>query len=113
MGSIQILDQTGDTEIEWDPADKKQTEQAKSKFKELKEKGYEFFEVAETKGKQVKRFSKNLGKLIAAPAAAKTSAQKQGGRAMAGGPTDAVGRRRGLGGIPEGMSRAAVEFSRR
>jgi predicted HAD superfamily phosphohydrolase YqeG len=112
MGAMKILDQTGDTQIEWDPSDKKQTEEAKSKFKELKDQGYEFFEVAHTKGKQVKRWSKNLGKLIAAPGAAKSTAQKQGGRAMAGGPNALVGSR-GLGDVPAGMVDAAREFARR
>lgn len=102
MGVMKVMGIAGDEEITWDPNDKESTEKAKAEFKRLKDEGYEFFEVAETRGKQVKRFSKKAGKLIAAPAAATSEKQKQGGRALAGGPL--ATRRRGLGTVPEGFA---------
>lgn len=82
MGEIAVLNQSGDEKIEWNPADEESTSKAKQKFDDLKAKGYEFFEVADAKGKQIKKFSKKLGKVIASPAA-KTS---KGAAAMGGGP---------------------------
>jgi hypothetical protein len=92
MGLMKVMGPEGDTEIAWDPDDKASVEKAKEEFNRLKKDGYEFFEVAETKGKQVKRFSKKAGKLIAAPRAAKSQAEKTGGRAMAGGPLSSLAR---------------------
>lgn len=103
MGEMRVMDQSGDEKIEWDPADKESTDKAKSKFDDLKKKGYDFYEVADAKGKAVKKFSKKLGKLIAAPGVAKTASQKTGGRAMAGGPNDSLG----LGRLPDGWLDAA------
>jgi predicted HAD superfamily phosphohydrolase YqeG len=102
MSEMLVLDQSGDTKIEWDPSDRESTQKAKEEFAKLKKDGYEFFEVAETKGKRVTRFSKKLGKVIAAPAPAKTEAQRKGGRAMAGGPLDS--KARGLGSLPQGFA---------
>lgn len=102
MGQMRVIDQTGDTTIEWDPSDKESTEKAKEQFKKLKDEGYEFFEVKTARGKQVKRFSKKLGKVLAAPAPAKNEAQKRGGKALAGGPLDTAVR--GLGSLPEGFA---------
>lgn len=92
MGVMKVLTQSGDERIEWDPSDKKSVEKAKEKFKSLKDEGYDFFEVSESKGKQVKRFSKSLGKVIAAPGAAKSQAQKTAGKALGGGPNTERGR---------------------
>lgn len=83
MGSIAILNQRGDEKIEWNPANEAETAVAKEKFDKLKKDGYEFFETVDAKGKQVKRFKKGLGKLIAAPAAKQKA---KGNRGMAGGP---------------------------
>lgn len=88
MGEITVLNARGDERIEWDPNDKEQVATAKKKFKELKDEGYNFYEVAESRGKQITRFSAKAGKLLAAPGA-RSAADKQTGRrqaAMAGGP---------------------------
>lgn len=112
MNEMRVMNQSGDEKIEWDPDDPKSTAKAEKAFEKLKKKGYDFFEVAETKGKQVKKFSKDIGKLIAAPGRAKSSAQRKGGKAMAGGPLAERGA--GLGGIPAGMVESARrELSRR
>jgi len=108
MGQMRVLDGTGDSQIEWDPTDKASTEKAKEEFDRLKGEGYEFFEVSETKGKQVKRFSKKAGKLIAAPRAARTSKEKTGGKALAGGPLDS--RAPGLGRLPQGFASVAEAY---
>lgn len=109
MGVMKVMGTAGDTEIAWDPEDKASVEKAKEEFDRLKKEGYEFFEVAQTKGKQVKRFSKKAGKLIAAPRAAKSQAEKQGGKALAGGPLDEP-TRRGLGALPQGFASMGVRL---
>lgn len=88
MGEMRVLTEKGDERIEWDPADAAQVEKARAEFARLKKDGYRFYEVAETPGKPVERFSKGLGRLIAAPGA-RSAADKAAGarpRAMAGGP---------------------------
>jgi hypothetical protein len=113
MGCIKWLSQKGDERIEWDPEDAEQTVAAEAKFKELKEQGYNFFETAEVKGKQIKKFSKKLGTIIAAPGPAKSEKQAKTGRAQRGGPNDLIGAH-GLGRIPAGFTRAAQrEMARR
>jgi hypothetical protein len=89
MGEIRVLNESGDESIAWDPADSEQVAKAKAEFDRLKGDGYRFYAVEETKGREVARFDKKLGRLIAAPGG-KTSADKERGarpRAMAGGPT--------------------------
>lgn len=89
MGEIRVLNERGDESIAWDPADKEQVASAKKDFARLKKEGYRFYRVEETKGKEVARFDKKLGRLIAAPGAQteKDKAAGTRGRAMAGGPT--------------------------
>lgn len=89
MGEIAVLNQRGDTPIQWDPESPTQVASAKQEFARLKKEGYEFFEVVpESKGKRVTRFDKKLGKVIASPGV-QSKADKATGdrpRAMAGGP---------------------------
>lgn len=88
MGALRILNQQGDIRVEWDPADPESTAHAKAEYDQLKKDGYKFYDVAETRGKQVTRWSKNAGTLLAAPGA-KSAADKDKGtrrRAMGGGP---------------------------
>lgn len=88
MGTISVLTNKGDETIEWDPAKPKSVEKAKKEYDKLKKDGYEFYEVAESKGKRVTRFNKKLGKVIAAPGI-KSAADKKAGtrpKAQAGGP---------------------------
>ena len=90
MGEMTILNQLGDEKVEWDPQDREQTEKAKTRFDELKAKGYEFYEAVETRGKRITEFSKGLGKFIAAPGVRSAGDQATGRRqaAMAGGPVN-------------------------
>lgn len=88
MGEMRVLNQKGDVKVEWDADDAESVKKAKAEFTQLKKDGYRFYEVAETRGKQVDRFDKKLGKLIAAPGARSEADKRTGARprAMAGGP---------------------------
>lgn len=88
MGSMTILNRTGDETLEWDPAHQESIDTAQAKFDDLKKQGYNFYETVETRGKQVTKFDPKAGKLIAAPGAKSASDKQTGkrGRAMAGGP---------------------------
>jgi predicted helicase len=90
MGSITILNRTGDERIDWDPADPDEVRKAAAEFERLKGEGYNFYAVEDAKGKQVKRFDPKAGKLIAAPGAQSADDKRRGARprAMAGGPVD-------------------------
>lgn len=88
MGEMRWLSQEGDERLEWDPADKKSVAEAKKKFAALKEDGYLFYEVAETRGKAIEKFDPKVGKILAAPGAANAAERESGARpaAMRGGP---------------------------
>ena len=92
MGELRVLNSQGDITVTWDPADSESCEKAKKEWDRLKADGYEFFEPVETKSKRVTRFSKKLGKVIAAPGAKTTVDKEQGTRpkAMGGGPLEQV-----------------------
>lgn len=96
MGEITVLNKMGDEKLEWDPNDKEAVKAAKKEFNRLKKEGYNFYEVEERAGKQVTSFSKNLGRLIAAPGARSTADKRSGARplASAGGPVTASERAR-------------------
>lgn len=91
MGELVVLNETGDVKVEWDPADAESTAKAKAEFERLQGEGYLFYEVAEARGKQVKKFTKKAGKLLAAPGARSESDKRTEARpkAMAGGPVAA------------------------
>lgn len=84
MGRIAVMGPQGDIAIEWDPSDGESVKKAKEEWKTLKDQGFDFF----VDGKQVKRFSKKLSKVVAAPGVRKKQDKKTGKRpkAMAGGP---------------------------
>lgn len=86
MGQLNVMGPQGDITIEWDPDDPKSVERAKGEWKALKEQGFDFFE--SPGGKQVKRFSKKLSKVVACPGVRKPADKKAGrrGKAMSGGP---------------------------
>jgi hypothetical protein len=92
MGVMNIICAAGDEIVEWDPNDDASVLKAKEEWDRLKAEGFEFFEPVEGKGKRVTRFSKNLGRVIAAPGVKKPTDKTQGTRpkAMAGGPNDAL-----------------------
>lgn len=86
IGRMQVMGVEGDITVEWDSSNEESVKKAKAEFKSLKEAGYDFFE--SPGGKQIKRFSKKLSKVIAAPGVKKPADKKSGKRpkAMAGGP---------------------------
>lgn len=88
MGEMRVLNQSGDITVIWDEDDQESVDKAKAEYDRLKKDGYEFYEVAEAKGKRVKRWSKKHGKLIAAPGAQSATDKAKGkrGKAMSGGP---------------------------
>lgn len=90
MGEMRVLTERGDERVEWDPADAASVKKAKAEFARLKKDGYLFYEVKETPGKQIERFDKKLGRLIAAPGARSAADKKADARprAMAGGPNN-------------------------
>lgn len=91
MGSIQVMNETGDeTAIDWDPADDGQVAEAEKKWKELEDQGYEMFEAAETKGKRITKFKRELGRVLASPGVQSAGDKAAGrrGRASRGGPNN-------------------------
>lgn len=88
MGNMRILNQRGDETLDWNAGDPASVEEARKRFDELKEQGYNFYESVESRGKQITEFDPNAGKLIAAPGAASKSDKQTGARpaAMRGGP---------------------------
>jgi hypothetical protein len=88
MGEIRVLTDHGDETIAWDPENREQVEHAKKEYARLKKDGYRFYTVEETKGKEVARFDRKLGRMIAAPGGRTTADKKEGRRtrAMSGGP---------------------------
>ena len=84
MGQLRVMGPQGDITIEWDPSDGESVAKAREEWKTLKEQGFDFF----AEGKQVKRFSKKLAKVVAAPGVRKKAEKKEGKRpkAMSGGP---------------------------
>lgn len=92
MGTIVILTSRGDERLDWDPKDEASTRKAKAEFDRLRKEGYEFYEVAEARGKRVTRWDKKAGKLLAAPGAQSAADRRAGSRprAMAGGPVTGI-----------------------
>lgn len=88
MGEMRVLNDQGDVKVEWDPADRESVAKAKAEFERLQGEGYLFYEVAEARGKQIKKFTKGLGKVLAAPGARSDADKRREARpaAMAGGP---------------------------
>lgn len=83
-----VLSRAGDETLAWDPNNAEESKAAAAKFAELAEQGYEFYEVAETRGRRVTEFSPSFGRLIAAPGGRSKKDKKAGARphAMSGGP---------------------------
>lgn len=88
MGELRVLNEEGDVTVAWDPKDPESVKTAEAEFERLRQDGYEFYEVVDTKGKAVKKFRPELGRLIAAPGAKKPEERGTSKRqkAMAGGP---------------------------
>lgn len=71
MGSMRWLTEHGDERLEWDPDKPEEVEEARSKFEELKTRGYLLYEMVEEtvrkRGRRIHEFSPDLGAVIAAP----------------------------------------------
>jgi len=70
MGELSILGTKGDTKVIWDPENEDEVEAAEEQFDTLIDKGFLAFEVkkAGRKGKQIKEFDPDAGKIIMTPA---------------------------------------------
>lgn len=92
MGEMHVLCSTGDIVVEWDAGNPEAVAKAQEEWARLKADGYEFFESVESKGKRITRFSKSLGRVIAAPGIKKSEDKKTGKRekSMAGGPNASI-----------------------
>lgn len=59
MSELMVLDQSGDTRLQWDHRNHDQVEAAKKRFAELKKKGYASFRVNKngSQGEQIDAFN--------------------------------------------------------
>ena len=69
-GMISVLNEDGDSRIEWDPDNDKETEAAKDMFdKTIEIEGMKAYELGKDgeKGKEIKKFNPNAAKIIMVP----------------------------------------------
>lgn len=68
-GTMQILDRTGHTELQWDPAKPVELEIARAAFDKYLAQGYSAFEVGRDgeRGRRVDTFNPNAKKLMMVP----------------------------------------------
>lgn len=69
MPTMQTLDQTGDTRIEWDPNNPAEIEMAKAAFKAAQDKKYLIYKLGADgqKGELLRNFDPTAERIIAAP----------------------------------------------
>jgi hypothetical protein len=70
MGSMAIMDRTGDSKHMWDPGNYKEVEVMEDLFKDLTKKGYLAYRVDKkdgSKGEVIKKFDPDAGALIMVP----------------------------------------------
>lgn len=69
MGTMSIMDSTGDTKLVWDPKEKTEVETARKAFQALLDKGFVAFRVAKEggKGEKIKEFDPLAGSIIMVP----------------------------------------------
>lgn len=69
MGTMHELNHTGDTKTIWDPNNSDEVANARRAFDDLRDKGFSIFSVDSEggKGKLMKSFDPQAGKLIAVP----------------------------------------------
>ena len=72
MGEMSVLGADGDTKIIWDPDNEDEVENAEEQFDRLRDKGFSAFSVEKRgkKGKQIREFDPDAGKIIMVPGAA-------------------------------------------
>lgn len=92
MGTMRVLDKSGDIVVSWNPGDEDSTAQARGEFDRLQKDGYEFFNrpVGQKGRRRIKTFKQDAGEIIAAPGVATKKDKKEGTRAgaMRGGPNE-------------------------
>ena len=69
-GMINVLNEEGDSRIEWDPDNDKETEAAKEMFdKTIEIEGMKAYELGKDgkQGKEIKKFNPNAAKIIMVP----------------------------------------------
>lgn len=69
MGRLSILDETGDTKVEWNPDNKEEVAAAKKSFEDYKDKGFKAYRQydAGKPGTELKDFDKFAEKVLFVP----------------------------------------------
>jgi hypothetical protein len=69
MGTLHVMDLTGDTKTIWNPDNRDEVDQARKTFNDLKAKGYVAYKVAENgkKAEIMTTFDPAAGKVILSP----------------------------------------------
>ncbi len=68
VGKMAIMDQTGDTRLEWDGTNKTEVDIARTTFNSLKAKGYVAYDVSGSKrGARIDKFNASLESIIMVP----------------------------------------------
>ena len=69
MGEIRIMNESGDTKVQWNPTNEDEIEVAEEMFDKLKSKGHLSYEVKKdgSKGKLLKKFKPSAGMIIMVP----------------------------------------------
>jgi hypothetical protein len=69
IGKMQIMDQTGHSEVTWDPTKPVEVQVAKESFDSLTKKGYSAFRVNEDGGRseRMREFDPKAGKIMMVP----------------------------------------------
>lgn len=64
---MRILDQHGDTKLEFDPKEPSSVRDVEERFEELMRRGFVGFDVSEEPGKVIKTFDPNAKEIIVSP----------------------------------------------
>jgi hypothetical protein len=69
MGELRTLNETGDTKVIWDPANRDEVDAARCQFNTLKSKGFTAYSVGKDheKNKAISEFDEKAGKIIMVP----------------------------------------------
>lgn len=72
MGTMCVMDRTGDSKSIWDPNNRDEVDQARKTFNDLKAKGYTAYHVRDDgkKAEIMRDFDPHAGKVILSPAMA-------------------------------------------
>ncbi len=64
---LRILDQHGDTQLEFDPEEKTEVRDVQARFVDLMQRGFVAFDVSTQPGKVIKTFDPNASEIIVSP----------------------------------------------